>query len=143
MPPSLRVLHLEGCPLGGSLERPDNLPGEVRALTKLEDLQLPDGSHVGHFFGTPRELLLATPAPRTITRTITRTGRTTGEEDEEEAMEELLSMVEEPSRLTVAPPSRQRLGNRQLTQVMEQVEQLRAQPGRQLQPPPRSSGPPL
>ena len=60
LPPSLRVLHLEGCPLGGTLERPGELPAQVRALTQLEDLQLPDGSHVGEFFGAPLGALLAT-----------------------------------------------------------------------------------
>ena len=60
LPQSLRVLHLEGCPLGGVLARPDELPAQVRALSNLEDLQLPDGAHVGAFFGTPlRTLLLA------------------------------------------------------------------------------------
>ena len=59
LPPSLRVLHLEGCPIGGTLERPEDLPGPVRALAQLEDLQLPDGSHVGEFFGTPLGALLA------------------------------------------------------------------------------------
>lgn len=58
LPPSLRVLHLEGCPLGGCLDRPDELPAAVRALTRLEDLQMPDGSHVGEFFGTPLGALL-------------------------------------------------------------------------------------
>jgi Leucine-rich repeat (LRR) protein len=59
LPPTLRVLHLEGCPLGGSLERPADLPAEVRALSQLDDLQLPDGSHCGDFFGTPLGALLA------------------------------------------------------------------------------------
>ena len=59
LPPSLRVLHLEGCPLGGTLDRPGDLPGQVRALPGLEDLQLPDGSHVGEFFGTPLRSLLS------------------------------------------------------------------------------------
>ena len=57
--PSLRILHLEGCPLGGSLNRPEDLPSEVQALTLLEDLQMPDGSHVGEFFGTPLAALLS------------------------------------------------------------------------------------
>ena len=59
LPLSLRVLHLEGCPLGGTLERPNDLPPQVRALTQLEDLQLPDGSHVGSFFGTALADLLS------------------------------------------------------------------------------------
>ena len=58
LPPSLRVLHLEGCPLGGTLERPGDLPAQVRSLAQLDDLQLPDGSHVGEFFGTPLGALL-------------------------------------------------------------------------------------
>ena len=58
LPMSLCVLHLEGCPLGGSLERPGDLPSSVRALQHLDDLQLPDGSHVGEFFGTPLTALL-------------------------------------------------------------------------------------
>ena len=59
LPSSLRVLHLEGCPLGGSPTRPGDLPPEVRALgDDLEDLQMPDGSHVGTFFGTPLGALL-------------------------------------------------------------------------------------
>jgi len=59
LPASLRVLHLEGCPLGGTLNHPENLPEQVRSLTRLEDLQLPDGSHLGEFFGTPLPSLLA------------------------------------------------------------------------------------
>lgn len=59
LPSSLRVLHLEGCPLGGTLESPENLPIQVRNLSQLEDLQLPDGSHVGEFFGTPLRSLLS------------------------------------------------------------------------------------
>jgi hypothetical protein len=62
LPPSLRVLHLEGCPLGGTLEHPDDLPPQVLALAQLEDLLLPDGSHVGEFFGTPLQSLLADPS---------------------------------------------------------------------------------
>ena len=58
LPMSLRVLHLEGCPVGGSLERPGDLPTQVRALPHLDDLQLPDGSHAGEFFGTPLGALL-------------------------------------------------------------------------------------
>lgn len=58
LPASLRVLHLEGCPLGGTLESIGDLPPEVRILTQLDDLQLPDGSHVGEFFGTPLGTLL-------------------------------------------------------------------------------------
>jgi len=58
LPPSLRVLHLEGCPLVGTLDQPENLPVQVRALPCLEDLQLPDGSHIGEFFGTPLPSLL-------------------------------------------------------------------------------------
>lgn len=66
LPQSLQVLHLEGCPLGGTLAHPEDLPAQVRALTQLEDLLMPDGCHVGKFFGTPlgRLLLLAnTNAP--------------------------------------------------------------------------------
>ena len=59
LPAALQTLHLEGCPLGGTLEAPEGLPAEVRALTGLDDLQLPDGSHVGAFFGTPLAELLA------------------------------------------------------------------------------------
>lgn len=62
LPSSLRVLHLEGCPLGGTLDRPQNLPVQVRALFQLEDLQLPDGSRVGEFFGTPLRSLLSDAA---------------------------------------------------------------------------------
>ena len=69
LPPALRVLHLEGCPLGGTLERISDVPPQVRALTQLDDLQLPDGSHVGEFFGTPLGALLAAaddvPSPPT------------------------------------------------------------------------------
>eukprot|EP01052_Picozoa_sp_SAG31_P004452 SAG31_NODE_184_length_20985_cov_28.867567_13_plen_228_part_00 len=64
LPPSLRVLHLEGCPLGGSLDRPEDLPDEVQALTLLDDLQMPDGSHVGEFFGTPLATLLGADGER-------------------------------------------------------------------------------
>lgn len=53
LPPGLTTFHLEGCDLPGSYERPDLLPATVRELKKLEDLQLPDGSHMGIFFGTP------------------------------------------------------------------------------------------
>mmetsp|Transcript_36867 Transcript_36867/g.42886 ORF Transcript_36867/g.42886 Transcript_36867/m.42886 type:complete len:259 (-) Transcript_36867:11-787(-) len=63
LPPSLRVLHLEGCPLGGTLDLPENLPVQVRALPRLEDLQLPDGSHIGEFFGTPLPSLLRPRLP--------------------------------------------------------------------------------
>jgi len=62
LPPSLRVLHLEGCPLGGTLAHPERLPVQVRALSQLEDLQLPDGSRVGEFFGTPLGSLLSATA---------------------------------------------------------------------------------
>jgi hypothetical protein len=52
--PPLTTLHLEGCPLPGTLERPDLLPDAVKELQdSLEDLQLPDGSHIGIFFGIP------------------------------------------------------------------------------------------
>ena len=64
LPLSLHVLHLEGCPLGGTLERPDDLPAQVRALPCLDDLLLPDGSHVGEFFGTPLGGLLTAQATR-------------------------------------------------------------------------------
>eukprot|EP00928_Gymnodinium_smaydae_P028655 TRINITY_DN21800_c0_g1_i1.p1 TRINITY_DN21800_c0_g1~~TRINITY_DN21800_c0_g1_i1.p1 ORF type:complete len:234 (-),score=30.01 TRINITY_DN21800_c0_g1_i1:280-981(-) len=59
LPQSLRVLHLEGCTnLGGSLENVHALPEAVRALQSLDDLQLPDGGHIGTFFGTPLQELL-------------------------------------------------------------------------------------
>eukprot|EP00747_Dinoflagellata_sp_TGD_P022441 gnl/TRDRNA2_/TRDRNA2_129112_c0_seq2.p1 gnl/TRDRNA2_/TRDRNA2_129112_c0~~gnl/TRDRNA2_/TRDRNA2_129112_c0_seq2.p1 ORF type:complete len:218 (+),score=17.55 gnl/TRDRNA2_/TRDRNA2_129112_c0_seq2:178-831(+) len=53
LPSRMTTLHLEGCPLPGSLDRPDLLPLSVRRLNLLEDLQLPDGGHMGLFFGTP------------------------------------------------------------------------------------------
>jgi len=53
LPPNLTTLHLEGCSLSGSLERPDLLPDCVKELKYLEDLQLPDGCHIGLFFGMP------------------------------------------------------------------------------------------
>jgi hypothetical protein len=45
--------------MGGTLDHPECLPAQVRALTNLEDLQMPDGSHVGEFFGTPLGGLLS------------------------------------------------------------------------------------
>ena len=59
--PALTTLHLEGCPLPGTLERPELLPNAVKRLrNSLDDLQLPDGCHIGLFFGseipTPTEL---------------------------------------------------------------------------------------
>lgn len=52
--PALTTLHLEGCPLPGALDRPDLLPYAVKRLHgSLEDLQLPDGGHMGFFFGSP------------------------------------------------------------------------------------------
>ena len=66
LPPSLATLHLEGCPLPGSRDKPWALPPTLLALApanKLQDLQLPTGEHVGVFFGEPlQELLLATGA---------------------------------------------------------------------------------
>lgn len=60
LPPKLATLHLEGCPLPGTSDRLDLLPPTIRALEGLDDLQLPDGSHVGAFFGTALpELLIA------------------------------------------------------------------------------------
>ena len=62
LPPSLRTLHLEGCHCGGSLDDVSELPATVREHeTRGEwvDLQLPDGSHVGSFFGTSVRGLLA------------------------------------------------------------------------------------
>lgn len=53
LPLSLTTLHLEGCPLPGTYDRPDLLPNAVQQLVGLLDLQLPDGSHMGIFFGTP------------------------------------------------------------------------------------------
>ena len=53
LPPRLATLHLEGCPLQGTSDRLDLLPPTVRSLENLDDLQLPDGTHVGAFFGTP------------------------------------------------------------------------------------------
>lgn len=53
LPRGLTTLHLEGCPLPGTLEEPGLLPAAVRQLVFLEDLQLPDGGHMGIFFGTP------------------------------------------------------------------------------------------
>jgi Leucine-rich repeat (LRR) protein len=67
LPNSLRVLHLEGCPMGGTLDHPECLPAQVRALTNLEDLQMPDGSHVGEFFGTPLGGLLSGAASGCLT----------------------------------------------------------------------------
>ena len=62
LPAGLTTLHLEGCPLPGTLEDPQSLPDAVRALENLEDLQLPDGGHVGAFFGTPlKDVLNAAP----------------------------------------------------------------------------------
>ena len=58
LPVGLTTLHLEGCPWPGSLERPELLPRAVKDLQCLEDLQLPDGGHVGVFFGTPLPELL-------------------------------------------------------------------------------------
>lgn len=58
LPPSLAVLHLEGCPLPGDLDQPHLLPKSIRELHLLQDLQMPDGSHVGDFFGTPLQELL-------------------------------------------------------------------------------------
>lgn len=112
LPPSLRVLHLEGCPLGGSLDRPEDLPSQVRALTQLADLQMPDGSHVGEFFGTPLSALLPV--------------------DEDD-----LSVAE----LRAAHPGhefspRQYLTCRQLAKVLEDVARLREQPA--ASPPPLS-----
>jgi Leucine-rich repeat (LRR) protein len=62
LPQSLRVLHLEGCPLPGTLDNPDKLPISVLALAAmLDDLLLPDGCHVGIFFDNPlSEMLTAT-----------------------------------------------------------------------------------
>ena len=64
LPPSLATLHLEGCPLPGSRDKPRALPPTLLALAPanaLQDLQLPTGEHVGVFFGEPlQELLLAT-----------------------------------------------------------------------------------
>ena len=54
LPPTLTALHLQGCPLPGGSEELDALPAQVLALgPQLADLQLPDGHHVGSFFGTP------------------------------------------------------------------------------------------
>ena len=58
LPAGLTTLHLEGCPLPGTLPRPEQLPAAVRLLANLEDLQLPDGCHVGLFFGIPLPALL-------------------------------------------------------------------------------------
>ena len=53
--PPLTTLHLEGCTnVHGTAERPDLLPRAIKRLEAcLADLQLPDGFHLGHFFGTP------------------------------------------------------------------------------------------
>ncbi|CAD7963792.1 unnamed protein product [Amoebophrya sp. A120] len=58
LPRTLTTLHLEGCPLGGSFDEPEKLPAAVKKLEGLLDLQMPDGSHVGEFFGTPLQELL-------------------------------------------------------------------------------------
>jgi hypothetical protein len=59
LPPNLTVLHLEGCPfLPGDLDHPQWLPDSIQELQHLQDLQLPDGSHVGEFFGAPLADLL-------------------------------------------------------------------------------------
>lgn len=58
LPPNLTVLHLEGCPLPGDFDHPHLLPEPIKELRNLQDLQLPDGSHVGEFFGTPLPELL-------------------------------------------------------------------------------------
>ena len=58
LPPGLITLHLEGCPLPGTMEKPRSLPQAVKSLKNLEDLQFPDGSHIGAFFGTPLQELL-------------------------------------------------------------------------------------
>ncbi|KAL3938892.1 MAG: hypothetical protein SGBAC_006292 [Bacillariaceae sp.] len=59
LPPYLTILHLEGCSLlPGDLDHPHLLPKSIQELEYLQDLQLPDGSHVGEFFGTPLPELL-------------------------------------------------------------------------------------
>jgi hypothetical protein len=60
LPQSLRVLHLEGCPLPGTYDHPDKLPISVRAIAgMLDDLLLPDGCHVGIFFDMPLSEMVA------------------------------------------------------------------------------------
>ena len=44
----------------GTLDDVAALPETVLKLSRLEDLQLPCGSHVGIFFGSPLQELLAT-----------------------------------------------------------------------------------
>eukprot|EP00931_Biecheleriopsis_adriatica_P071271 TRINITY_DN45126_c0_g1_i1.p1 TRINITY_DN45126_c0_g1~~TRINITY_DN45126_c0_g1_i1.p1 ORF type:complete len:257 (+),score=24.78 TRINITY_DN45126_c0_g1_i1:50-772(+) len=58
LPAGLTTLHLEGCPLGGTYEEPEKLPVAVKNLQDLEDLQLPDGSHMGAFFGASLQAML-------------------------------------------------------------------------------------
>ena len=58
LPAGLTTLHLEGCPMPGTLPHPEQLPAAVRILANLQDLQLPDGCHIGLFFETPLPALL-------------------------------------------------------------------------------------
>jgi Leucine-rich repeat (LRR) protein len=54
LPIGLLVLHLEGCPLPGTLEAPGSLPPAVRALApakQLLELQLPSGDFMGIAMG--------------------------------------------------------------------------------------------
>ena len=62
LPLTLEILHLEGCPLPGSIEDVRALPPTLIDLApadNLADLQLPTGGHIGTFFGASFRDMLA------------------------------------------------------------------------------------
>ena len=64
LPVAMETLHLEGSPIAGTYTKPQLLPAGVTMLAGWVDLQLPDGMHVGSFFGNalPELLLLSKQA---------------------------------------------------------------------------------
>lgn len=62
LPTTLEILHLEGCPLPGSIEDVRALPPtliDLAPVNNLADLQLPTGDHIGTFFGASLGEMLA------------------------------------------------------------------------------------
>lgn len=62
LPTTLEILHLEGCPLPGSIEDVRALPPtllDLAPVNNLVDLQLPTGDHIGTFFGASLGDMLA------------------------------------------------------------------------------------
>lgn len=45
LPSGFTTVHLQGCPLPGTLDSPEELLNAVKKLVCFEDLQLPDGYH--------------------------------------------------------------------------------------------------